>query len=272
MKLACKPFHPPAVLLRGVEPRRATFGALLLNPSARAFGVPGWSRTTEAGFVDRLQVPPAETLVPRASIDLAPEPREGSDLASSRTRQSALGRDRACPLRFRRARAVHSESVETCCGIEPHESSFADHFDHQISTSGCSQPESNRRYRVGNAECFRNTLAAESASSADRTRVTGLEDQRLTIRPYSRRAHVRNRTGRPPIPRVATSHRPRAKVEMLGNAPSRPACKARQQPSASIPVAGLEGIEPSFGVLEAPLRAFAQARGAPYRDRTDLTP
>ena len=34
-------------------------------------------------------------------------------------------------------------------------------------------------------------------------------------------------------------------VESLGNAPSRSACKAEQQPFASDPVAGLEGFEPS---------------------------
>lgn len=82
-----------------------------------------------------------------------------------------------------------ARAVETCCGIEPHASNLERRLDRQVGTSWCSQPESNRRSRVGNAGCFRNTLAAASASSADRTRVTGLEDQCLTIRPCSPEPH-----------------------------------------------------------------------------------
>jgi hypothetical protein len=45
MSPACKPFHSPAALSRGVEPRRATFGASPPDPLARGgkLGSPGRS-------------------------------------------------------------------------------------------------------------------------------------------------------------------------------------------------------------------------------------
>ncbi len=69
------------------------------------------------------------------------------------------------------------------------------------------------------------------------------------------RAAFRSRTGSAPIPTVSTtSVLMRRLVESLGNAPSRSACKAKQQPSASDPKAGPPGIEPGSEVLEASLR------------------
>jgi len=49
-------------------------------------------------------------------------------------------------------------------------------------------------------------------------------------------AHSENRTRSAPIPTACTAFVLNGQfVEMLGNAPSRSACKANQQPSASIP-------------------------------------
>ena len=60
------------------------------------------------------------------------------------------------------------------------------------------------------------------------------------------------------------------RVESLGNAPSRSACKAEQQPSASDPRAGLQGIEPRSEVLEASLRPSLSPRSASYGFRSHL--
>ena len=49
------------------------------------------------------------------------------------------------------------------------------------------------------------TSRAPRASSANRTRVAGLEDQCLTVRPCSRGAAFRSRTGPAPIPTVSTT-------------------------------------------------------------------
>lgn len=136
--------------------------------------------------------------------------------------------------------------METCRGVEPRQNAFAARF---------AQPELHVKAR---------NPPATGAGGGNRTPVTGLEDQGLTIRPQPRGAHSAT-TARSRIPesnrnRTDTNgeHDRRADaamlVESLGNAPRRPACKTEQQPSASDPEAGLQGIAPRSGVLEAPLR------------------
>ena len=60
------------------------------------------------------------------------------------------------------------------------------------------------------------------------------------------------------------------RVESLGNAPSRSACKAEQQPSASDPRAGPLGIAPSFRSFGGFVATFARTRSASYGFRSHL--
>ena len=137
-----------------------------------------------------------------------------------------------------------SESVETCRGIEPRSRHFADSADHLIDTSWCARPELNRAFLSGTQACCRNISGAWcECPGTIRIRRFG--------RPPCRQLHLTRRelaSGVEPawsvIPRRAPSNGNQHWVESLGNAPSRSACKAEQQSSASDPGAGLQGIEP----------------------------
>ena len=143
--------------------------------------------------------------------------------------------------------------METCRGIEPRTRCFADSADRQIDTSWCARPELNQAVLSGTQACCRNISGAWcECPGTIRIRRFG--------RPQCRQLHLTRRelaSGVEPvwsiIPRCAPSHG-NQRVESLGNAPSRSACKAEQQPSASDPVAGLQGIEPRFTDLESVLR------------------
>jgi hypothetical protein len=120
--------------------------------------------------------------------------------------------------------------VETCCGVEPHRSAFAARF----------APGAARR----------------GAGGGNRTHVTGLEDQGLTIRPQPRESRIpesnRNRTD------TNGEHDRRADAAMRwSHWVTLPDVLRAKQNSSLLrltPRAGLQGIAPRSGVLEAPLR------------------
>ena len=156
-------------------------------------------------------------------------------------------------MRFRRALAVLSGSVETCCGYDPHLSAFAARCAPRAARRGApTQSQTGPSWMASRLAI--ETTWARSASVRARSGSGGLEDRSAAS--YTSLAGSWLRESNPFGAPYQGAPRPTATsgVESLGNAPRRSACKAEQQPSASDPGAGPLGIEPSSEVLEASLR------------------
>jgi hypothetical protein len=166
-------------------------------------------------------------------------------------------------MRLEGAALSASESMETCCGFEPHPCAFAARCAPRAARRSERPPGIEPGHRAWRARVLPKTPWPRGAIGGSRARVAGLEDQSLTLRPRSRiksswlrvtlpfraayqAARALSRTSRGngvrPLHHLGLVAEGRSRcgvsdfVEPLGNAPSRPACKASQQPSASGPV------------------------------------
>lgn len=110
------------------------------------------------------------------------------------------------------------------------------------------------------------SLGARTYQARPRTHVTAGSGFRPRFDQHTKFGGFQNK---PACDRRASFRRPLSDlVESLGNAPSRSACKAKQQPSASDPVASLQGIEPCFADLESASRPSLR----PIAPRTGFDP
>lgn len=140
------------------------------------------------------------------------------------------------------------ESVESLEGVEPSPASFVAKLpDPPAETLGSVW--------VAIAGAWRRAAESNRVRAVLQTVLIARSTRRGCARPELNRAIL---SGTQACCRNISGAWCERRVESLGNAPSRSACKAEQQPSASDPVAGSRGIEPRSTDLESALQPLPE--------------